>query len=59
MVQIFCPEGSYWTQPCKDLSFLVDFILFAICITILLVKTLLSTVLKSANFTVSLFLYYF
>ena len=54
-VQKFCPKGSYWIKPCENLSFLVHFILFVICITFLLVKILLSTVLKTANFIVSLF----
>ena len=54
-VQIFCPKGSYWIKPWEILSLLVHFILFAICITFLSVKILISTVLKSANFTVSLF----
>ena len=54
-VQKFCPKSSYWIKPCETLSFLVHFILFAICITFLLVKILLSTVLKSTNFIVSLF----
>ena len=54
-VQIFCPKKSYWIKPSETLSFLVHFILFAICITFLLVKILLSTVLKSVNFIVSLF----
>ena len=54
-VQKFCPKGSYWIKPSETLSFLVHFILFAICITFLLVKILLSTVLKSVNFIVSLF----
>ena len=54
-VQTFCPKRSYWIKPCETLSFLVHFILFAICITFLLVKILLSTVLKSTNFIVSLF----
>ena len=54
-VQKFCPKGSYWIKPSETLSFLVHFILFAICITFLLVKILLSTVLESVNFTVSLF----
>ena len=54
-VQKFCPKGSYWIKSSETLSFLVHFILFAICITFLLVKMLLSTVLKSLNFTVSLF----
>ena len=49
------PEGSYWIKPRKSLSFLVHFILFAICVTFLLVKILLATVLKSAKFIVSLF----
>ena len=49
------PKGSYWIKPSETLSFLVHFILFAICITFLLVKILLSMVLKSVNFTVSLF----
>ena len=55
MVQKFCPKGSYWIKPCERLSFLVHFILFAICITFLLVKVLLYTVLKSANFIISYF----
>ena len=54
-VQKFCPKGSYWFKPWESLSFLVHSILFAICITFLSVKILLSTVLKSANFIVSLF----
>ena len=54
-MQKFCPKGSYWIKPCESLSVLFHFILFAICITILLVKILLSTVLTSANFIVSLF----
>ena len=37
-VQRLCPMGSYWIKPCESLSFLVYFILFAICITFLLVK---------------------
>ena len=48
-------RGSYCIKPSETLSFLVHFILFAICITFLLVKILLSMVLKSVNFTVSLF----
>ena len=54
-VQKFCPKGSYWIKPCERLSFLVHFILFAICATFLLVKILLYTVLKSANIIISLF----
>ena len=54
-VQEFCPKGSYWIKTWESLSFLVHFILFAICITFLSVKKLLSVVLKSANFIVSLF----
>ena len=54
-VQKFGPKGSYWIKPSETISFLVHFILFVICITFLLVKILLSTVLKSVNFTVSLF----
>ena len=54
-VQKFCPKGSYWIKPWESLRFLVHFILFAICITFLSVKILRSTVLKSANFIVSLF----
>ena len=54
-MQKCCPKGSYWIKPCESLSFLVHFIFFAICITFLLVKILLSTVLKSVNFIVSLF----
>ena len=54
-VRKFHPKGSYWIKPSETLSFLVHFILFAICITFLLVKRLLSTVLKSVNFIVSLF----
>ena len=53
--QKFCMEENYWMKPCKSLTFLVHFILFAICVTFLLLKVLLSTVLKSANFNVSLF----
>ena len=55
MAQKFCPKGSYWIKLGETLSSLVDFILFAICITFLLVKILLSMVLKSVNFNVSLF----
>ena len=55
MVQKFCPKGSYMIKPCESLSFLVHFILFAICITFLLGKILLSMVLRSINFIVSLF----
>ena len=54
-VQKFGHKESYWIKPSETLSFLVHFILFAICITFLLVKILLSTVLKSVNFIVSLF----
>ena len=54
-VQKFGPKGSYWIKPSETLSFLVPFILFVICITFLLVKILLSTLLKSVNFIVSLF----
>ena len=54
-VQKFCPKGKYQIKPSETFSFLVHFILFAICITFLLVKRLLSTVLKSVNFIVSLF----
>ena len=54
-VQKFGPKGSYWIKPSETLSFLVRFILFVICITFLLVKILLSTLLKSVNFIVSLF----
>ena len=54
-VQKFCPKGSYWIKPSEILIFLVHCTLFAICITFLLVKILLSTVLKSINFIVSLF----
>ena len=54
-VQKFCPKGSYWIKSSETLSFLVHFILFAICITFLLLEILLSTVLKSVNFIVSLF----
>ena len=55
MVQKFCPKGSYWIKPCESLNFLVHFILFTICVTFLLVKILLSMILKSTNFIVSLF----
>ena len=54
-VQKLCPKGSYWIKPCESLSLLVHFILFAICITFLLVKILLYALLKSANFIVSFF----
>ena len=54
-VQKFRPKGSYWIKPSETLSYLVHFILFFICITFLLVKILLSTVLKSVNLMVSLF----
>ena len=54
-VQKFGPKGSYWIKPSETISFLVHFILSVICITFLFVKILLSTVLKSVNFTVSLF----
>ena len=54
-MQKFCFKGSYWIKPSKSLSFLVHFILFVICVTFLLVKLLLSRVLKSANFIVLLF----
>ena len=54
MVQKFGPKGSYRIKPSETLSFLVHFILFVICITFLLIKILLSTVLKSVNFIVSL-----
>ena len=54
-MQKFSPKGSYWIKHCESLSFLVHFILFIICIIFLLVKILLSTVLKSANFIASLF----
>ena len=54
-VQKCGPEGSYWIKPSETISFLVHFILSVICITFLFVKILLSTVLKSVNFTVSLF----
>ena len=54
-VQKVCPKRSYWIKPCESLSFLVHFILFAICITFLLVKIFLSTALKSINFIVSIF----
>ena len=54
-VQKFCLKGSYWIKPWESLSFLVHFILFAICITFLSAKILLSTVLKNAIFIVSLF----
>ena len=53
--QKFYTKGSYWIKTFESLIFLVHFILFAICITSLLVKILFSTVLKSANFIVSLF----
>ena len=53
--QKFGPKGSYWIKPSETLSFLLHFIIFVICITFLLVKILLSTVLKSVNFIVSLF----
>ena len=42
-------------KPCESLSFLVNLILFAICITFLLVKILLSTLLKSVSLILSLF----
>lgn len=51
-VQKFCTKGSYWIKPSKSLSFLVHFIVLVICATFLLVKLLLSRVLKSANFIV-------
>ena len=51
-VQKFCPKRSYWIKLCESLSSLVHFILFAICVTFLLVKILLSTVLKSVNFII-------
>ena len=54
-VHKFCPKGSYCIKPWESLSFLVHFIIFAICITLLAVKRLLSMVLKSTNFIVSLF----
>ena len=54
-VQKFGPKGSYWIKPSKTLGFLVPFIPFVICIKFLLVKILLSTLLKSVNFIVSLF----
>ena len=54
-VQKCGPEGSYWIKPSETISFLVHFILFVICITFLFAKILLSTVLKSVNFTASLF----
>ena len=54
-VQKFSPKGSYWIKPSETLSFLVPFIPFVICIKFLLVKILLSTLLKSVNFIVSLF----
>ena len=53
--QRFCTKGSCWIKPCESLIFLVHFILFAMCVTFLLVKILLSTVLKSANFIASVF----
>ena len=40
---------------CESLSFLVHFIFFAICIPFLSVKILLSMLLKSTHFNVSLF----
>ena len=54
-VRKFGPKESYWIKPSETISFVVHFILFFICITFLLVKILLSTVLKSINFIVSLF----
>ena len=42
-------------KPCESLSFLVNLILFAICITFLLVKILISTLLKSISLILSLF----
>ena len=54
-VQKFRPKESYWIKPSETLSFLDHFGFFFICITFLLVKILLSTVLKSVNFIVSLF----
>ena len=54
-VQKSCPKGSYWIKPSETLIVLVHCILLAICITFFLVKILLSTVLKSINFIVSLF----
>ena len=55
MVQKFCLKGSYWIKPCETLAKFLYFILFAICVTFLLVKTLLFSVLKSVNFILSLF----
>ena len=54
MVQKFCIKGSYWLKSCERFSVLVHFILFIICVIFLLVKTLLSMVLKSVSFIVSL-----
>ena len=54
-VQKFCPKRSYWIKPSETLIVLVHCILLAICVTFFLVKILLSTVLKSINFIVSLF----
>ena len=53
--QRFCPKGSYWIKPCGTWSFLAHFILFAICMAFLLLKILLSTVVKSVNIIVPLF----
>ena len=53
--QKFYTKGSYWIKPCERMSFLVQFILFTICITSLLVKILFSIIRKSDNFIVSLF----
>ena len=53
-VRKFCPKRIL-DQTSWKFKFLSSFILFIICITYLLVKILLSAVLKSPNFVVSLF----
>ena len=44
-VQKFYIKRSYWIKPSESLRFLVHFILYVICITFLLVKISLSTIL--------------
>ena len=53
--QNFCTRRSCWIKLRESLSFFVHVILFGICVTVLLIKILLSTVRKSSNFIVSLF----
>ena len=48
-------SGKYLNKSCKSLSVLVHFLLFTIYLMYLLVRMVLSAVLKFANFIISLF----